>query len=457
MDSAEKFWNAVFMSTTTRVAGFNSVDVGRLNPGMLTLLVGFMYLAALPVVVAVRYSDQSLKPLRQKSVTALVPDMEGQLLATDLRGGNTVRTQTKSFLTQNVVWVFCVYVLICIIEAPQLSNDPNFTSFAVLFEIVSAFGCVGLSMGYPGITSSFSTVWSPGSKFLLMTLMFLGRLRHMPASIDRAVMFLPETVRISRTGVRFRVPGARPGPGDPGARGGAGKRRAPAYTTFVVHSQHQDVLTSPDQLMLITLPAEGTPPLPPAPAGLASDGSGGGGSGGGGGGGGGGGKADGAAGAGAGPGDPADDSGPATGRPAWLDEGGKRDDLPPPASSVDGADGSGAGGPRRVGSRFGLPRLFSGRLRPSPSSASLQGAASGAAGPRSTEDPWLGTPELPLITLSPATPVIMSPEEAVAPALPPVAAAPAPLTPIEEERAGDDEITSGDDEVASDDDDEAGP
>ena len=85
--------------------------------------------------------------------------------------------------------------------------------------------------------------------------------------------------------------------------------------------------------------------------------------------------------------------------------------------------------------------------------AGAPGAASGAAGPRSTEDPWLGTPELPLITLSPATPVIISPEEAIAPALPTIAAAVPPLTPIEEDQAGDDEVASDEEDDVG----EAGP
>jgi len=253
MNSSEKFWNAVFMCTTTRTAGFNSINVGELNAGMLTLLIGFMYLAAVPVVVAVRYSDQSLKPLRQRSVASLVPDMQGQMLASELRGGNTVRTQTKSFLTQNVLWIFLVWAVICIIQAPEIGTDPHFTSFGVLFEIISGFGGVGLSLGYPTINASFSAVWAPGSKFLLVTVIFLGRLRGMPSSIDRAVKFLPQTARVTRVGVRFRVPGARTTPTGSGD-GQYSRRRAPAYTTFIMRSRHQDVLTTPGQVVLTTLP-----------------------------------------------------------------------------------------------------------------------------------------------------------------------------------------------------------
>lgn len=37
-------------------------------------------------------------------------------------------------------------------------KDPNFTIFKVIFEVASAYGGVGLTLGYPGANGGFSQV-----------------------------------------------------------------------------------------------------------------------------------------------------------------------------------------------------------------------------------------------------------------------------------------------------------
>ena len=249
------------MATTTRTGGFSSVDVGALNAGLQTLLLGSMYVSVLPVVVAVRYSDETWQaspppPTEQRRASVTAPwgrrrasrdarlqvgDAEAQWplqVPSDVRrGGNSLRSQAKGFLTQHALWIFVVWVAVCIIEAPQILSDPSFTTFAVLFEIVSAYGCVGLSVGYPGVPASFSAVWAPLAKVFLLTVMFLGRLRGLPFSIDRAVRVLPPTLRTSHTAVRLSVHG---GPAD----------AAPART-YDIRSELRDEFGEGDQLPVL--------------------------------------------------------------------------------------------------------------------------------------------------------------------------------------------------------------
>jgi Trk-type K+ transport system membrane component len=61
--------------------------------------------------------------------------------------------------------------------------DPNITVFKIIFEIISAFGAVGLSLGYPNVASSFATVLSPASKTILVITMLMGRHRGLLASM----------------------------------------------------------------------------------------------------------------------------------------------------------------------------------------------------------------------------------------------------------------------------------
>lgn len=79
-------------------------------------------------------------------------------------------------------------------DAGRLANDPNarnFSIFGFFFEIMSAYGTVGLSLGYPGSPLSLSGQMSVVSKLVVMIVMLAGRHRGLPMSIDKAI-YLPK-------------------------------------------------------------------------------------------------------------------------------------------------------------------------------------------------------------------------------------------------------------------------
>jgi Trk-type K+ transport system membrane component len=89
-----------------------------------------------------------------------------------------------SFFILTRTWLFVFIFLICAFEYRQMAPvDPNITIWHIIFEIVSAFGTVGFTLGYPDVTSSFATVLSPASKVILIITMFLGRHRGLLASM----------------------------------------------------------------------------------------------------------------------------------------------------------------------------------------------------------------------------------------------------------------------------------
>ncbi len=76
---------------------------------------------------------------------------------------------------------------------PQVDDSalaPPYRSqfFKILFEVASAYGTVGLSLGTPEVPgASFSAEWRPVSKLILCLVMFLGKLRGLPEAIDPSV------------------------------------------------------------------------------------------------------------------------------------------------------------------------------------------------------------------------------------------------------------------------------
>ncbi|KAF5357330.1 hypothetical protein D9758_005883 [Tetrapyrgos nigripes] len=63
-----------------------------------------------------------------------------------------------------------------------------FNIFTIVFELVSAYGTVGLSLGLPTANYSFSGALRPLSKLIICLVMLRGRHRGLPVAIDRAVM-----------------------------------------------------------------------------------------------------------------------------------------------------------------------------------------------------------------------------------------------------------------------------
>jgi Trk-type K+ transport system membrane component len=69
-----------------------------------------------------------------------------------------------------------------------------FTMFSVLFEIVSAYGTVGLSLGYPDTNPSFSGQFSTVSKLAIIAMQIRGRHRGLPYELDRAILLPSESL-----------------------------------------------------------------------------------------------------------------------------------------------------------------------------------------------------------------------------------------------------------------------
>lgn len=116
-------------------------------------------------------------------------DKEVYITSNSLGRSTNFTNQVKSIVLRDISWLIIAWFVISLIENDRVSfpGDIHFTESKVLFEIISAFGNVGLSLGYPNSPTSFVGVWRNGSKMVLIIVMLLGRHRGLPNSIDRAV------------------------------------------------------------------------------------------------------------------------------------------------------------------------------------------------------------------------------------------------------------------------------
>jgi len=94
-------------------------------------------------------------------------------------------------------WIVLALVLICVIERGEIddASQTGIDIFPLTFEIISAYGTVGLSLGTPAQNYSLSGALHPLSKIILCMVMIRGRHRGLPVAIDRAVL-LPHEFRV---------------------------------------------------------------------------------------------------------------------------------------------------------------------------------------------------------------------------------------------------------------------
>lgn len=184
-----QFLDGLFQAASTRTAGFAVVNLTALHPAIQVSYLIMMYISVFPIAISVRqtnvYEEKSLG-IYADHVSLADGDWDGN--------GQTERSYLGSHLRRQLsfdLWyVFLGLFLVCIIEGDRIQdpNQPSFTIFSCLFEIVSAYGTVGLSLGYPGIDASFSAEFRVLSKLIIVAMMLRGRHRGLPYALDRAIL-----------------------------------------------------------------------------------------------------------------------------------------------------------------------------------------------------------------------------------------------------------------------------
>lgn len=162
MPLGEKISASVFQSITCRTAGFNSIDISSLRQSTLSVMMLLMFIGGSPGSIAGGI----------KTTTFVV--ISG-LIISRARGQKQIvfwnRAIPDEAVNKSMMLVVLSFILVYSFTILLLSNGssgPDKSYLDVMFEVVSAFGTVGLSTG---ITSGLPEL----SKFFLSIVMFAGR------------------------------------------------------------------------------------------------------------------------------------------------------------------------------------------------------------------------------------------------------------------------------------------
>lgn len=183
--------DGLFQSAATRTAGLTVVNLSSLHPAVQVSYMIMMYISVYPIAISLRrtnvYEEKSLGIYYNPADDDVDnnPDKEPSYVAAHLRRQ----------LGYDIWYIFLGLFIIAVVEGRRLVNDPGFSMFAVLFEIVSAYGTVGLSLGYPNTNTSLSAQFKIISKLVIIAMMIRGRHRGLPYQLDRAVLLPSESLR----------------------------------------------------------------------------------------------------------------------------------------------------------------------------------------------------------------------------------------------------------------------
>lgn len=155
---------AVFQSITTRTAGFSTIDISLFSYTTVAVIMVFMFIGASPNSTGGGIKTTTFYIIFRSTISFLQGKptiVQNRKLDDD----NRAKAFTLALLAMSSIFV--IFIVVSTIERSNPNYDMTFIK--VLFETISAFGTVGLSMGV-------TPFLMPASKVILSMLMFVGRL-----------------------------------------------------------------------------------------------------------------------------------------------------------------------------------------------------------------------------------------------------------------------------------------
>jgi trk system potassium uptake protein TrkH len=188
-----KVLTSIFQSVTPRTCGFNTVDIGLLTNETILLMMILMFIGASP--------GSTGGGVKTTSAALLVMLMWNRLKGNlDVNISN--RTIPREIVSRSISIIFASALSIAIITSvlliagggklPPLESRHFFVEY--LFETVSAFGTVGLSMG---VTPQLSDI----QKLAVILMMFVGRVGPLTLAFSLSKKPAGEGVTYAEEGV----------------------------------------------------------------------------------------------------------------------------------------------------------------------------------------------------------------------------------------------------------------
>lgn len=147
-----------------------------------------MYISVFPIAISIRRTNV----YEEKSLGVYANKRDEDDEHAEASALSYVGTHLRRQLSFDLWYVFVGFFLLSISEGGKLQAG-RFNLFDVLFEVISAYGTVGLSMGVPGVDASLCSQFTVVGKLIIIAMQIRGRHRGLPYGLDRAVLLPSES------------------------------------------------------------------------------------------------------------------------------------------------------------------------------------------------------------------------------------------------------------------------
>jgi Trk-type K+ transport system membrane component len=154
----ESLFYSLFQSVTTRSGGVSTMDISQLTEENLLFMAALMFIGASP--------NSAGGGIRTTTFALVII-----FIITFARGGKSIQIFNREVYDEDLIKAVTVSIVAFLMlfgATLMISIIEPYSLLAIIFEVMSAFGTVGLSIGITEELSNFS-------KIVLMALMFIGR------------------------------------------------------------------------------------------------------------------------------------------------------------------------------------------------------------------------------------------------------------------------------------------
>lgn len=157
--TGEKILNSFFLSISPRTAGFNTIDLNELTSSGFLLTIVLMFIGGNSGSTAGGLKVTTFIVVLLNLITSVQGKEDCVIFKRKI--SNTIIKQASS--------LFLAYLSLAVVATLVISSFENFTIQDIFFEVISAVGTVGLTIG---VSANACTM----TKFVLIILMFAGRI-----------------------------------------------------------------------------------------------------------------------------------------------------------------------------------------------------------------------------------------------------------------------------------------
>ncbi len=176
---------SVFQSVTTRTAGFNTVNIGKLGTPVLMFFMFLMFVGAGPGSTGGGIKVTTFAVIIKSAIATIKGEKSVVFFKRTLPFSTIDKAYSIALFSISMIFISTFFLAI---------TEPGVSLLKLLFEEFSAFGTVGLSTG---ITASLSAA----GKAIIITSMFVGRIGTLTLAMALSTRVISTKFRYAETSV----------------------------------------------------------------------------------------------------------------------------------------------------------------------------------------------------------------------------------------------------------------